>query len=329
MDAIFILIISHLLLQVKLSVNYSTILLDVLFFGVLFFLFWYFFFRSEIRLLKKRNGELKKDITKLKNEIVNNTEKLQAALDKAEEANRLKSLFLANMSHEIRTPLNGIVGFSELIADQDSGPEMKNQFASQIIQGSEQLLKIIDQIFHLSIIEAGKVSLYRERFERKLFFQSIEKNFRRKIKHSGRKINFILSMYEEQSSLYTDKDKLRLIIENLLENALKFTERGSIELGFIKDNNDFLFSISDTGCGIDEDEYDIIFDPFIQGRETLKKIKGGSGLSLSNVKNYIMLLGGKIWCTKNYPKGLIFYFTIPDTSKKYQSGMAGFSMARN
>ncbi|MBN1927219.1 MAG: hypothetical protein JW798_15405 [Prolixibacteraceae bacterium] len=265
----------------------------------------------------------------MKKEIGSKTEKLQNALVKAEEANRLKSLFLANMSHEIRTPLNGIVGFSELIVDQDIEPEMKKDFASQIIQSSEQLLKIIDQIFHLSIIEAGKVSVFREQIEAKSFLESIQKVFLKKIRHTGKRINFILSICEDEGTLFTDIEKLKLTIENLLENALKFTDRGSIELGFARLNNDYMFSVSDTGCGIGDDEYDIIFDPFIQGSETLKKIKGGSGLSLSNVKNYLMLLGGKIWCEKNFPRGLIFYFTIPESIQNQLSGMNDLRILRN
>jgi signal transduction histidine kinase len=263
--------------------------------------------------LKKEVAILNSKIYELNSEVNSRTKNLEQALQKAEEANRLKSLFLANMSHEIRTPLNGIMGFSELIVDPEIEAQLKIEFATHITQNSEQLLKLIDQIFHLSVIETGKVRITREEFRIKLLLLSLEQKFMKKIHDSRKNIKLFLSTDLKEDKIVTDYEKLDLIVENIFDNALKFTQSGSISIEYFREKEEFLFKISDTGCGIGEDEYDIIFDPFTQGRETLRKIKGGSGLGLSNVKNYVILLGGKVWCENNQPRGLTFYFTLPAT----------------
>ncbi len=266
--------------------------------------------KNAIRL-KKEVTALHSKISKLNSEIELRTSNLEQALQKAEEANRLKSLFLANMSHEIRTPLNGIMGFSELIVDPEISEDLKQEFSVHIAQNSDQLLKLIDQIFHLSIIETGKVRITREEFRIKLLLLSLEPKFQHKIRESKKNIKLRLNVNLKEDKIITDYAKLELIIQNLFDNALKFTERGYIDIEYARTKDEFLFIVSDTGCGIADDEYEIIFDPFTQGSETLKKIKGGSGLGLSNVKNYVILLGGKVWCEKNQPQGLTFYFTLP------------------
>jgi signal transduction histidine kinase len=289
------------------------ILIVAIFIGALYFLQRKYRINNSLNL-KKEVAILNSKIYELNSEVNSRTKNLEQALQKAEEANRLKSLFLANMSHEIRTPLNGIMGFSELIVDPEIETQLKSEFATHITQNSEQLLKLIDQIFHLSVIETGKVRITREEFRIKLLLLSLEQKFHKKIHDSKKNIKLFLSADLKDDKIITDYEKLDLIVENLFDNALKFTESGSISIEYFREKEDFLFKISDTGCGISEDEYDIIFDPFTQGRETLRKIKGGSGLGLSNVKNYVILLGGKIWCEMNQPRGLTFYFTLPATT---------------
>jgi len=284
---------------------------------------------SNFQNMKEEVATLNTKITELNSEVNSRTKNLEKALQKAEEANRLKSLFLANMSHEIRTPLNGIMGFSELIVDPEIEEQLKVEFATHITQNSEQLLKLIDQIFHLSVIETGKVRITREEFRIKLLLLSLEQKFQKKILDSKKNIKLFLNTELKEDKVITDYEKLDLIVENLFDNALKFTESGSISIEYFREKEEFLFKISDTGCGIGEDEYDIIFDPFTQGRETLRKIKGGSGLGLSNVKNYTILLGGKIWCEKNQPRGLTFYFTLPATTSKNEVFKNDFHTLRN
>ena len=261
---------------------------------------------KEQSLLKRED-----DIEKLKQEINIRTENLENALQKAEESNRLKSLFLANMSHEIRTPLNAIMGFSELITEEEQEPNSKKLFAKQIRQNSQNLLNLIDQIFHLSIIETGKVTIRKEEFRINEILNTTLADTQAKIVETKKNIRLITNLENPDYRINTDREKLKLILENLFDNALKFTTHGIIEFTCLRLENEFLFRISDSGCGIREDECELIFDPFIQGSETIRKIKGGSGLGLTNVKNYVILLGGKIWCDLNRPNGTIFNFTIP------------------
>lgn len=269
-------------------------------------------------LLLKKQTVIKhtmKKIEQLNMDINERTKNLEQALQKAEESNRLKSLFLANMSHEIRTPLNSILGFSELLAERELDYQDKKLFANQVISNGRNLLKLIDQIFHLAIFETGKVSIKKEEFSINKMLCSLKEKSLNKIVNAKKEIILTINIEDENFEVYTDKLKLKLIINNLIDNAIKFTNRGIIDITCLKTGNDYLFQVTDSGCGLKEDEYEIIFDPFVQGSETLNKIKGGSGLGLSNVKNYVILLGGKIWCTRNRPNGSIFYFTIPSRQK--------------
>lgn len=262
----------------------------------------------------KKKIQLKKlesEVVRLKVAISERTKNLEIALEKAEESNRLKSLFLANMSHEIRTPLNSILGFSELIIENEIRSDQKVLYAAQILQNGQNLLKLFDQIFHLAIFEAGKVTIRKEEFNLYDMLEKLFKKTKHKINATEKNIHFTFNIENPNFRIRTDLSKLKLILENLLDNAIKFTDKGIIDITCLKLDNHFLFQITDSGCGIDEIDIDIIFDPFTQGSETLRKIKGGSGLGLSNVKNYVILLGGKIWCTRNLPTGTIFYFTLP------------------
>lgn len=270
--------------------------------------------RNKLQFSRKLNRRLRDEIRDLVKINAIKTSSLELAIQNAEESNRLKSLFLANMSHEVRTPLNGIVGFSELIIDDEIDSESKLLFAEQITKNSQNLLRLIDQIFHLSVIETGKVRINKENFNIADFLMTFKNRTEDKIEKSGREISLDINIINSSFEINTDKEKLQLILNNLLDNALKYTESGHIKLSCDRIGNDYLFKITDTGCGLDENEFEKIFDPFVQGFETVKNVKGGSGLGLSNVKNYVILLGGKIWCEKNTPNGAVFNFTLPAPS---------------
>jgi len=289
------------------------------------------YLKKENKRIERSNKKLKSEIYRLSNEITSRTQRLENAIQKAEESNRLKSLFLANMSHEIRTPLNGIMGFTELIVEDDVDKKTKELFALQIHQNSQNLLKLIDQIFHLSVIETGKISVNKEKFNVQSLIQSIEYDVLFKIKSSEKKIKLSINIENPEYIINTDKDKLKLILNNLFDNAIKFTDSGIIELTCLRMEKEYLFQLSDSGCGLKEDEFDLIFDPFMQGSETLRKIKGGPGLGLSNVKNYVILLGGKVWCEMNKPNGSIFSFTIPAPILKQKKlmKMLNYSLFQN
>ena len=304
--------------------------------GILTMLLVYLFTRNhfQAKTISEKEKQLNQknaQIEQLSKEISIRTQNLEKALQKAEEANHLKNLFLANMSHEIRTPLNSIMGFSELIAEKDHDVKSRSLFAQQINQNSQTLLKLIDQIFHLSILETGKASVYKKEFRVNDVLDSIITDTRNKITATKKNIRLIVNLENPDYLITTDRDKFKLIVENLFDNAIKFTDHGMIEFTSYRMETEFLFRISDSGCGIREDECDIIFDPFKQGAEAMKKIKGGSGLGLSNVKNYVILLGGKIWCEMNRPSGTIFSFTLPaNPINSYElQNLISFSLSHN
>jgi len=303
----------------------------VLLFVLITILFKNHSLRSIVKQQQHNNRILENEIQQLRNEITEQTSHLELAIQKSEEANRLKSLFLANMSHEIRTPLNAIMGFSELIVSDDFDQKAKKIYADHITQNGQNLLKLIDQIFHLSIIETGKARINKERFRIAELIHPVERELRSKLFLSEKKIQLFINIENPDYIINTDREKLKHILDNLMDNSIKFTNRGVIVLTCIRLENEFLFQISDSGSGIQEDEYDMIFDPFTQGSETLRMIKGGSGIGLSNVKNYVILLGGKVWCEKNRPNGSIFSFTIPAPfiKEKELLKMLDYSMFQN
>lgn len=318
------------------SSNEKTLMLIILISTSTLTIFLFYFFNKHRNISQKLEEEKektklkKKENNALKQEIKLRTKSLEKALQKAEKANHLKNLFLSNMSHEIRTPLNSIMGFSELIIDNQYDQQSKEIFSKQIEHNSQHLLNLIDQILHLSIVETKKTNINLQEIDLTKFLKKIENKTIATINDYRKNIEFKLNI-ELGHKLFSDKERLKLILENLLNNAIKFTNSGQIELSCIRRNKVFLFQIKDTGCGLKEDEYDIIFDPFIQGTETLKNIVGGSGLGLANVKSYVTLLGGKVWCEKNEPYGSIFSFTlpIPSTSNSFKNDSRQYSLFKN
>ena len=235
-------------------------------------------------------------------------EELKVAKEKAEEANRIKTTFIADMSHEIRTPLNAIVGFSNLIANENIAPEDRKIFGKTIATNNTQLLNLVENILYLSEIEAGLfvvekseidiISICNEVIEvhKHLINPTIEISFVQ---------NTVLPI-----SVISDREKLLQVFNCLLSNASKFTNKGSIKIGYdvIKDNGKYIrFFVADTGIGIEKDKEQIIFERF-------KKIDvfcQGTGLGLSISHAIVEELGGKIWLTSEIGAGSTFFFTIP------------------
>ncbi len=254
---------------------------------------------------------------------------LMEAKKKAEESDRLKSAFLANMSHEIRTPMNGIVGFSELLAVGNLPEEQKQKYIQIIRQSSDQLLHIINDILDISKIEVGEVKITKSEFNVSHLLLELKSLFSTQIKQSGQKnIELILDykLPKDKEVLFSDRFRLHQIISNLINNALKFTEKGFVAFGarFIEaygENKDYpceqaeynrvLFFVKDTGAGIPPKMQKIIFDRFRQSDDSTTKKHRGTGLGLSIAKGLIQILGGKIWLISKKGEGSVFYFTIP------------------
>jgi PAS domain S-box-containing protein len=249
---------------------------------------------------------------------------LLIAKEKAEESDNLKSAFLANMSHEIRTPMNGILGFAELLKDEDITTKEKNEYIKIIDQNGNQLLNLINDIIDIAKIEAGQLSINKSDTDINSILEETYLLFSEKQKRLNKQtINFSVKLNNnENSTVYTDPARLKQILNNLLINAFKFTYSGSISFGydFINNKNSkfFKFFVSDTGIGISAKMKKIIFERF--GQEFNKKYKNsqGTGLGLAISKGIIKLLDGEIWVEstqENEASGTsgssTFYFTIP------------------
>jgi len=247
------------------------------------------------------------DITerkKILNEII-------TAKVKAEESDRLKSAFLANMSHEIRTPMNGILGFAELLKEPMLSDEEQQKYIKVIHKSGKRMLGIINDIVSISKIESGQMHVsisattINEQIESVYFFYLPE------VEKKGLLLSIKNSLPAKQSRIKTDREKLYAILTNLVNNAIKFTSKGSIEFGYEKKGEFLEFFVKDTGSGVPEQKKEIIFERFRQGSELITKPYDGAGLGLSISKGYVEMLGGKIWVESQPGEGSTFYFTLP------------------
>jgi len=251
-------------------------------------------------------------IQNVKLKLIN--DELKTAKEKAEESDKLKSAFLANMSHEIRTPMNAILGFATLIRNRALSNEKRKQYIDLINSNCRQLLHIITDIIDISKIEAGQINIFNKNFQLNKALHELYLNYKNQIEVLNKPIEliFIPGLKNEESAVFTDKIRLEQILTNLISNAFKFTEKGSIEFGYYIDKGSVIvFFVKDTGIGINEEEQKIIFDRFRQVSSSYNKLYGGTGLGLSISKGLAEKLGGKIWVKSEYGKGSEFFFSIP------------------
>ncbi|MFD1293087.1 PAS domain S-box protein [Lutibacter holmesii] len=245
-----------------------------------------------------------------------NTEnELKLALAKAQESDRLKSSFLANMSHEIRTPMNGIIGFSELFLNPELSYAERKEYAKIVINSSKQLLSIVNDILDISKIEAGVVKLNYENVNVNELLHNLETFYAPKAKKSNLKLTCVKGLKNSESNIKIDKTKLNQVITNLVSNAFKFTNKGSIEFGYELIDGFLRFYVKDTGVGIDKKQHDVIFDRFIQVDEDYSKQSKGTGLGLAISKRFVELFKGEIWLNSS-KEGTTIFFTVPYTKVK-------------
>jgi signal transduction histidine kinase/DNA-binding response OmpR family regulator len=262
---------------------------------------------------KKVHFQLAFDITNMK---LTELEIIKAK-EKAEKADRLKTAFLANMSHEIRTPMNAIMGFTELLLKQEIDPKKQKEFLRIIQQRGGDLLQIIDDILDISRIESGSLEIIETPGDLDGLFQEIYQYYLIKEYLSGKKrpIEFLkkVTLSPDQIQVNTDFLRVKQIITNLLDNAFKFTNSGTIEFGCkVTDKKELLFYVKDTGIGIPPEKNSLIFDRFAQvGNSHLTRKTDGVGLGLSISKGLVEIMKGKIWCQSVEKEGTNFYFTLP------------------
>jgi signal transduction histidine kinase len=239
---------------------------------------------------------------------------LEKAKEQAVESDRLKSAFLANMSHEIRTPMNSILGFAELLGEDDLESDERKQYLEIIQAGTNHLLSIISDIIDISKIEAGQVLLFPKPISLNNLFTELHATFTMELTRLGKKdiqLNRTCSCQLSDRTLLVDSGRLRQIMVNLLSNAIKFTDRGSIEFGCTNESDRVRFFVTDTGRGISPAYQKIIFERFRQVEETLTRNHTGTGLGLTICKGLITLMGGRIGVNSNPGEGSEFWFTLP------------------
>ncbi len=281
-------------------------------------------------LNKKKNGELyweKSVITSIVNskgeissfiavqEDISVMKKLEqdliAAKEKAEESDALKTAFLHNISHEIRTPINAIVGFSEFLADNNLDDEKRGKFVSIIVESSNQLLGIINDVMSMATIEAGQEQLVEKDICINSVFGHLHQQYQHKAQHKSLDFQIFTSLNDEQATMLVDDNKLSQVLSCLINNAIKFTQEGFVSVGYTLKDNFIEFYVKDSGIGISPDLHDKIFHRFRQADNSHTRKYGGSGLGLAIADAYIKLMGGEIWLNSEHGKGSEFYFTIP------------------
>jgi signal transduction histidine kinase len=248
-------------------------------------------------------------------EITATNVKLEKAIKVAEESSRLKSAFLANMSHEIRTPMNAILGFTELLSRENVEDNKRKKFISIIQKNTNGLLRLINDILDISKIETNQLKIIMSKCTISDLFNSVKNDYDTLIEYKeNNQLNFIVTLPEKKqvAEIITDQVRLQQIFNNLIENSIKFTQEGEIEIGYVIKEKFVEFFVRDTGIGIPEEQQGLIFDRFRQAESDANSRKyGGTGLGLAICKSLIEMLGGEIRMKSKPQEGTIFYFTIP------------------
>lgn len=274
------------------------------------------------KLIHKQTVELEKYRLNLEKTVASRTNDLKFAKEKAEESDQLKTSFLENMSHEIRTPMNAIMGFSALLNEAKLSASHKKKYTLRITNNCQVLLSLIDNILDMSKIHAGQMQIVKSNFSVNNSLQEIYDYYIREkedFASKDLKLNLKIEAKDKDYHLYSDPFRFNQIMSSLIGNALKYTEKGNINFGFIphynteydKEPQMLQFFVEDTGIGIASEKSDFIFDRFSKIEDDNSKLYRGAGLGLYIAKHLVSLMGGRIWVNSRLSEGSTFNFTIP------------------
>lgn len=247
------------------------------------------------------------DVTKQKEA----EKELSVTKEKAGLSDRLKSAFLSNISHEIRTPMNGIIGFAELLNEDDLSESDRSSYTNIINSECKKLLNIVNDIVDISKIDAGLIELDLSPVQLNDLFLDVCSEYRVAARKKRIDLDVGELMPDAMVNVSADKNKLVQVLRNLLSNAVKFTNNGSITAVYSIVKNQIMFAVHDTGVGIDQKEQELIFEHFRQLNFKTNRHHGGNGLGLAISRGYVEKMGGRIWLESSLGKGSSFYFTIP------------------
>lgn len=270
---------------------------------------------SNLKLFNNERMSVFEDIT----EVRKSNEKLKGlnaelsnALVKARESDRLKTEFFQNISHEIRTPLNGIMGFSQLLRDGNINSDKLKRYTDYIENNGKQLMRIIDEIIEISEFTSNKVVPIYEKINLNDWLKEIYIIFNNQKKEKNLSLKLKINSKNADRELVTDKSKLGKIMFNLIENAIKYTDKGIVEFGYKSWNEEeIILYVKDTGIGIAEENIELIFERFTQAEKELSERKGGLGLGLTIVKENVNILDGKIQVQSQKGQGTNMLIILP------------------
>ncbi|MBA7534633.1 Autoinducer 2 sensor kinase/phosphatase LuxQ [subsurface metagenome] len=236
----------------------------------------------------------------------------------AEESDKLKSAFLANMSHELRTPMNAIIAFTNFLKDSDLADNKRDEFLEHITTAGDSLLRLIDDIIDTAKIEAKQLKISINPVNISRLIKETQRVYNKLKVKNNYTADLILHIDSQKDYIInTDSIRVKQILNNLLENAFKYTKKGTIEFGFTHIDDFIKFYVKDTGVGIPEEKQAIIFERFSQIETDLNRKYGGTGLGLTISKNLSELLGGHLWVESTSGKGSTFYMQIPASGLRH------------
>ena len=248
-----------------------------------------------------------RDITDRKNI----SDALRLSKEKAEASDRLKTEFLNNISHEVRTPLNGILGFAEIISLQDLSEEEKQVSLAMLYESSNRLLNTITNYMDISLITSGSLTVNKKDFSPAVILRKIYNNFESFCINKKLELSMQPPRDTDNFIIKSDPEICQKILSHFLDNAVKFTETGKIDFGFIRKGDQAEFFVRDTGIGINLDSFNIIFDRFVKENQGTYKVSEGSGLGLSIAQGMAKAIGGNIRLESELGKGSCFFLTVP------------------